>query len=53
MDIHISRLTVFQMAETNHKKLLVHMDLVHQLKFVCLAPLVLLKILKREIKIDA
>ncbi|HEY2421619.1 MAG TPA: glycerol-3-phosphate responsive antiterminator [Neobacillus sp.] len=33
LDMHVSRLKpIFQMAEANHKKLIIHMDLVHGLK---------------------
>ncbi|MFJ5717966.1 glycerol-3-phosphate responsive antiterminator [Neobacillus sp. NPDC093127] len=33
LDLHVSRLKpIFQMAQSNHKKLIIHMDLVHGLK---------------------
>ncbi|ETI67239.1 glycerol-3-phosphate responsive antiterminator [Neobacillus vireti] len=33
LDLHVSRLKpIFQMAQANHKKLIIHMDLVHGLK---------------------
>jgi glycerol uptake operon antiterminator len=33
LDLHVSRLKpIFQMAQANHKKLIIHMDLIHGLK---------------------